>query len=133
MNTPECSSSPGQESVIGTVWFSATAILSERPKWNFGEWVLHTALTDADISLVCNEANLGSLGIERLSTNGPGGIVFTSTQSVVQSANGRMHTFMNLIARNRVMLLDGEIDLQIGAAAKGSFDVIEFDWAVVAS
>jgi hypothetical protein len=93
--------------------------------------MLQTALTHADISFTCYEPDLTVPHAQQPGANGSGGFVFTSTQSVVQFANGSMHKFTNLLGQNRVMLLDGETDLPIGTLANGSCDVIEFDWAVV--
>jgi hypothetical protein len=94
--------------------------------------MVQTALTDADISFACYEPNVATPHGHQPQTNGAGGIVFTSRQSFVRLANGGIHKLLNLLGQNRVMLLDGEIDLPIGAPANLSFDVIEFDWAVVA-
>jgi hypothetical protein len=91
--------------------------------------MVQTALTDADISFAYYEPNVTTPHEHQPRTNGVGGIVFTSNQSFVRLANGGIH---KLLGQNRVMLLDGEIDLPIGAPANRSFDVIEFDWAVVA-
>jgi hypothetical protein len=95
--------------------------------------MVQTALTGADISFACYEPNVMAADARQPRTDcAASGIVFTSTQSVVQFANGNMHKLLNVVARNRVMLLDGEIDLPIGPPTNGSLDVIEFDWAVVA-
>lgn len=94
--------------------------------------MLQTALTDADIPFACYEPEItGPNGHQPRTSWAGSGIVFTSTQSVVRFANGRMHKFLNLGRQNRVMLLDGEIELVGGAPATASFDVIEFDWGAI--
>jgi hypothetical protein len=95
--------------------------------------MLRMTLANADISFACYQPNVTAPGGQQLGTTcATSGIVFTSTQSVVRFVNGSIHKFRNLLRQNRVMLLEGEIDLPIGAPTNRSFDVIEFDWDIVA-
>jgi hypothetical protein len=60
------------------------------------------------------------------------GVIFASAQSVIRFANKNISGLLSLLRENRVMFLEGDVDLPTEAYLNGSFDSIEFDWRAIA-
>jgi hypothetical protein len=96
------------------------------------ERVLETCLVDTGISYKVE--TVGSPTMHRNLAASPSrhtGIIFTSSDAVLEFASEGIKLFSTLLDGNRVMFIEGAVDLP-GKAFFDSFDRIEFDWQPIA-
>jgi hypothetical protein len=95
--------------------------------------MLQAALMDAGIPFTRQAFDTaGSNTSPRKSDGRQSGIIFASAQSVVRFAYTDVAELRNLSRQNRMMFLEGRMDLPIETRLNGNFDAIEFDWRTVA-
>jgi hypothetical protein len=96
------------------------------------ERLLESCLADAGIYYKFE--TVGSSALRRSLAASPSkymGIIFTSSHAVLEFASEGVKAFATLLDKNRVMFIEGAMDLP-GMAPFASFDAIEFDWQPIA-
>src|ERR1700736_4113158 len=95
--------------------------------------MLHTVLSDIGLrSTTCDLDFLVSNRSSQRSARLQRGVIFTSAQSILQLVYQNVGALSNVVQQNRVMCLEGAVDLPIDINLSGSLDTIEFDWRTIA-
>ena len=103
-----------------------------QPRCSNRRRMVRTALLAVGIPFACQDISASGSSESSLGTWVGSGTIFTSSQSVSRFANRSVSGLSNLLRKNRVMLLEGEVDLPIDASLSGSFDSIDLDWRAIA-
>jgi hypothetical protein len=93
---------------------------------------LHTVLTDLGILSSSHKLGLANSSELSVCNRRNRGVIFASAQSVLQFAHKGVADFSTLLRENRVMFLEGVVDLPADMHLSGCFDTIEFDWRIIA-
>jgi DNA-binding transcriptional regulator YhcF (GntR family) len=94
--------------------------------------MLHNVLTELGILPSSHKLGLANSSELPVCNRRNSGVIFPSAQSVLQFVHKGVADFSTLCRENRVMFLEGVVDLPEGMHLAGLFDTIEFDWRIIA-
>jgi hypothetical protein len=94
--------------------------------------MLQTVLMDLGIPFSSYKLGLADSSELSVPKGRDSGVIFASAQSVLQFAQKGVADLSTLLRENRIMFLEGVVDLPPEMHLSGLFDAIEFDWRMIA-